>query len=144
MLRPGKDVALLALGSMVYPALKVAEELARDGIDANVINARFVKPIDRAMVKEAAQTGHIVTLEESQIACGFGSAVSETLDALGLSGIPQLRIGLPDLFIEHGKRRELLRECQLDPEHLTRRVTRWYRIATGSTAELRLLTEPSV
>ncbi len=144
-LRQGKDLALLALGSMVYPALKVAEDLERDGISAMVVNARFVKPLDESMVRATAtHTGVLVTLEEAQLAGGFGSAVSESLDALGLSTTPQLRIGLPDAFVEHGKRSELLKLCHLDPESLTRRISRWYHATKAhSTEELRLLTEPS-
>jgi 1-deoxy-D-xylulose-5-phosphate synthase len=142
-LRPGKDLTLLALGSMVYPALHVGEALARDGIEAAVVNARFVKPLDELMVKQAAQTGAVVTLEEAQIAGGFGSAVSEVLDALGCSAVPHLRVGLPDGFVEHGKRDELLRLCRLDPESLTQRISRWHHALKSSTDELRLLTEPS-
>ena len=143
LLRQGKDLTLLALGSLVYPALKIAENLAREGIDASVINARFVKPLDEEMVRQASQTGCVVTLEEAQIAGGFGSAVSEAMDALGLPAVPHLRIGLPDGFVEHGKRDELLKLCRLDPESLTSRITQWYQ-STKSSAELgRLLTESS-
>ena len=131
-LRAGKDVTLLALGSMVYPALKVAEELSRERIDAAVVNARFVKPLDVEMVRQAAQTGAIVTLEESQVAGGFGSAVSEALGELGLSQTSHLRIGLPDQFVEHGKRSELLKLCRLDPESLTRRIGDWLSGARSS------------
>jgi 1-deoxy-D-xylulose-5-phosphate synthase len=129
-LRQGKDVALLALGSMVYPALKAAESLAREGIRAGVVNARFVKPIDEAMVRQAAALGAVVTLEEAQVAGGFGSAVSEALGALGLSHVPQLRIGLPDEFVEHGSRAELLKLCQLDPESLVSRIARWHKTSS--------------
>jgi len=141
-LRAGKDVALLALGSMVYPALRVAEELSRERVDAAVVNARFVKPLDVEMVRQAAQTGAVVTLEESQVAGGFGSAVSEALGELGLSQTAHLRIGLPDQFIEHGKRSELLSLCRLDPASLTRRIGEWFGGARHSTA-LNLLTESS-
>ncbi|MBI4343205.1 MAG: 1-deoxy-D-xylulose-5-phosphate synthase, partial [Candidatus Omnitrophica bacterium] len=126
-LRQGKDLALVALGSLVYPALHVAEVMARDGIEAAVINARFAKPVDAAMVQQAAQTGRLVTLEEAQVAGGFGSAVSEALDAAGLSATPHLRIGLPDAFVEHGKRAQLLTRCRLDPESLVRRNSAWYQ-----------------
>ena len=124
-LREGRDLALLAVGSMVYPALEVAKLLVEEGIDAAVVNARFIKPLDPAMVKHAAQLGRLVTLEEAQIAGGFGSAVSEALDAMNLSSVPQLRIGLPDGFIEHGKRHELLRQCGLDPHSLSVRIKSW-------------------
>lgn len=133
-LRAGQDLALVALGSMVYPALHVAERLAREGIEAMVVNARFVKPLDEALLRHlATPLTPIVTLEEGQIAGGFGSAVSEALDAMGIQGVPHLRIGLPDAFVEHGKRHELLEQCQLDPQHLTRRIARWYHTVRAST-----------
>lgn len=140
-LRSGKDLTLLALGSMVYPALQVAEDLVREHIEATVVNARFVKPLDEAMVQRAAKLGCLVTLEEAQVAGGFGSAVSELLDQLGCSAVPHLRIGLADTFVEQGKRRELLARCQLDPESLTPRITSWYHTTARPPVELRVLTE---
>lgn len=134
-LRRGKDLALLALGSMVYPALEVAQRLARDGIEAAVVNARFIKPLDEGMVREAGtHFSRIVTLEEAQIAGGFGSAVSEALDRIGLSAISHLRIGLEDQFVEHGTRQELLKLCQLDPKGLTTRVLEWYHAPRSASA----------
>ena len=141
-LRTGKDLALLAVGSMVYPALAVAEALAREGLEAAVVNARFVKPIDEAMVRDATKVGCLVTLEEAQVAGGFGSAVSEALDRLGAPAISHLRIGLPDAFVEHGKRSELLKRCRLDPKSLTSRIIRWFQ-TTKTSSDLRLLTESS-
>ncbi|MBI3331136.1 MAG: hypothetical protein HYZ96_03385 [Candidatus Omnitrophica bacterium] len=153
LLRPGKDLALLALGSLVYPALAVADELAQEGVEAMVVNARFVKPLDEEMARQAAKTHAIVTLEEAQVAGGFGSAVSEALDAQERSGVPHLRIGLPDGFVEHGRRDELLRRARLDPESLAARIARWYHVARppadlpaapgAAQAGLRLLTESS-
>ena len=143
VVRHGGHLALLALGSMVYPALKAAEQLAREGIEAMVVNARFVKPIDEDMVRQAAQTGCLVTLEEAQVAGGFGSAVSEVLGAMHLSATPHLRIGLPDGFVEHGKRSELLYLCQLDPEHLAQRISRWHQSVRVQADTVGLLTEPA-
>jgi 1-deoxy-D-xylulose-5-phosphate synthase len=142
-LRPGTDVALVALGSLVYPALAAAQALAREGLSAQVINARFAKPIDEAMVRRAARLGRLVTLEEAQVAGGFGSAVSEALDAAGLSGVPHLRIGLPDAFVEHGKRHELIRLCGLDPASLTRRISGWCHARPAASVALPLASEPS-
>jgi 1-deoxy-D-xylulose-5-phosphate synthase len=141
-LRPGKDLTLIALGSMVYPALNVAETLAGEHIDAGVINARFVKPLDMEMVRQAAQAGPIVTIEEAQVGGGFGSAVSEALDEMSLSKTSHLRIGLPDGFVEHGKRSELLSLCKLDTESLARRISEWFGGARSSDT-LDLLTESS-
>ena len=144
VLREGTQVALVALGSMVYPALKVADELAKEGISAMVVNARFVKPFDDALLKTIAhQIGRIVTLEESQIAGGFGSAVSESIDRTGCPPVALLRIGIPDAFIEHGGRQQLLDLCKLDPASVTKTVLNWYhRSPAGSASnEARVLTE---
>jgi len=145
VLKAGTQVALIALGSLVYPALKVAEDLEREGISAMVVNARFVKPIDENVIKQiASQVGRIVTLEEAQVAAGFGSAVSEALDRLGCAPVPHLRIGLPDVFVEHGSRRELLDLCRLAPDHLTQTILQWYQRGPANAAEeLRLLTGAS-
>lgn len=125
-LREGEDVALIAAGNMVYAAMQVADSLAKQGIEATVVNARFIKPVDAEMVKRVANnTGRIVTIEEGQIQGGFGSAVSETLDQLRLSTVPQLRIGLPDEFIEHGGRDDLLSQCNLLPNQITATVRQW-------------------
>lgn len=126
-LREGTDLALVAMGSMVAPSLAVAEALARAGLDATVINARFVKPLDEAMLRAVAHQGALVTLEETPCEGGFGSAVAEALERLGVPPMPHLGIGLPDAFIEHGKRAELLTRCRLDPEQLTQRVFTWFR-----------------
>jgi 1-deoxy-D-xylulose-5-phosphate synthase len=125
-LREGTDLALVAIGSMVAPSLAVADALARAGVDASVINARFVKPLDEAMLRAVARQGALVTLEETPCEGGFGSAVTEALERLGMPLMPHLGIGLPDAFIEHGKRSELLTRCRLDPESLTRRISQWY------------------
>ena len=140
LLRPGDDLAILALGSLVYPALEVAARLRRDGIEAAVVNARFAKPLDRALLRQlATQTGALVTLEEGQVAGGFGSAVSEALEAMGLHAVPLHRIGLPDRFLEHGKRAELLTLYQLDADGLTQRIATWFNALKASADEIRLL-----
>ena len=143
-LRAGHDVALVAVGSLVYPALEAASQLRLQGIDAAVINARFIKPLDHALLRDlATQIGAIVTLEEAQLAGGFGSAVSEALDAAGLSSVPLHRIGLPDQYVEHGRRDELLKLCQLDPESLTRRIAAWLATTRSPAGQAPLVAEPS-
>ncbi|HHH36493.1 MAG TPA: 1-deoxy-D-xylulose-5-phosphate synthase [Gammaproteobacteria bacterium] len=109
--REGRGVALLAFGSLVQPALEAGEAL-----DATVVNMRFVKPLDRALVLEMAATHDLlVTLEENVIAGGAGSAVRECLDEAGVV-CPILHLGLPDAFGEHGGREALLAERGLDAE----------------------------
>ncbi|MDH5229671.1 MAG: 1-deoxy-D-xylulose-5-phosphate synthase [Gammaproteobacteria bacterium] len=109
VLRRGKDIAILAFGSMVIPALEAAKDF-----DASVINMRFIKPLDRETIIEAA-TRHdlIVTVEENAIMGGAGSAINELL--AGMKNPPRIiNLGIPDRFIEHGSREELLAECDLD------------------------------
>ncbi|MEW6540224.1 MAG: 1-deoxy-D-xylulose-5-phosphate synthase [Bacillota bacterium] len=103
VLREGDDIALIAIGNMVPTAVKAAEILAGRGIEAAVVNARFVKPLDeKCICHYARRTGRLITLEENVIAGGFGSAVQELLASRGLSDVRVHLIGLPDVFVEHG------------------------------------------
>lgn len=107
--RPGREVAILAFGTMVAPALKAAEEL-----NATVADMRFVKPLDAALVAQLAAThALIVTIEEGCVMGGAGSAVAEALAAAGIVR-PLLQLGLPDKFIDHGDAQLLLAQCGLD------------------------------
>lgn len=103
LLRDGGDAAILAVGNTVHPALEAAGELAADGIACAVLNARFVKPLDRERVLDLARRcGALVTVEEHSAAGGFGSAVLELLAAEGLTR-PVRTLGVPDALIEHGE-----------------------------------------
>ncbi len=107
VLQDGGDVAILGLGPMTAMARELADRLERDGYSAAVINPRFVKPLDRAMLAEyAGRVAAFVTIEDHVKMGGFGSAVIEALEELG-SPVPVVRIGWPDQFIEHGKIEEL-------------------------------------
>jgi 1-deoxy-D-xylulose-5-phosphate synthase len=122
-IREGGDVVLLALGSMVYPSLRAAEELAGKGIQASVVNARFVKPLDEELILEyAARTGHVVTVEEGQRLGGFGSAVTELLQDRGVHDVQTTAVALPDRFVEHGKPDILRRQVGLTAESIARSV----------------------
>ncbi|HAS17719.1 MAG TPA: 1-deoxy-D-xylulose-5-phosphate synthase [Nitrospiraceae bacterium] len=104
----GSDVAIIAIGNMVYPSIEAAGILKKRGIDAAVINARFIKPVDESLIISLANKYHnIITVEEGVLAGGFGSAVLETLERNSLSDVKVKRIGLPDKFIEHGSIKEL-------------------------------------
>ena len=108
LLREGADVGLIAVGSMVDPALEAAGMLEAEHISAAVVDARFVKPLDARLILEVAQRcGALVTIEENAAEGGFGSAVLELLQENGVS-VPMRRLGLPDRFIEHGPRAALL------------------------------------
>jgi len=122
-LREGRDLALVALGSMVYPALAAAEMLQKDGIEAGVINARFAKPMDTALIlSAAAQTGTIITLEDHSEHGGFGSAVLEMLVDHNLFDIRVLRIAVPDRIITHGPPSLLAAKYGLDSDGIYQRV----------------------
>ncbi|OYW23339.1 MAG: 1-deoxy-D-xylulose-5-phosphate synthase, partial [Hydrogenophilales bacterium 12-63-5] len=120
--RRGHDVALIAFGSLVAPALQAAGTL-----DASVADMRFVKPLDLDLLRELAH-GHrlLVTLEENAVAGGAGAGVAEALADLGVI-MPILHLGLPDTFIEHGDPARMLADCGLDAagiEHAVRqRIT---------------------
>lgn len=118
VLREGKDVLLLGIGRLVYPALAAAEQLARDGIDAAVINARFVKPLDEGLILKWAQAcGRVLTAEDGCLAGGFGSAIMELLWARGFDGRVKLaRLGYPDEFVAHARPDVLLDRYNLTAE----------------------------
>lgn len=123
VLRQGSDVALIAIGSMVYPAKAAAEMLAAEGISATVVNARFVKPLDAELLSQVAQdTSRVITIEEGCLMGGFGSAVLEMLESRDLHNVRVHRMGLPDHFIEHGPRALLLEKYGLDAAGIARRA----------------------
>ena len=127
-LRAGGDIAIWAFGTMVQPALDAAEKLAAEGVSATVVNARFAAPLDERMLAGlAASVGRIVTVEENVPMGGFGSAVSEALDRLGLSHVPLHRIALPTDFVLHGKRDQLLAAAGLDADGIFRNTLAWWR-----------------
>ena len=122
-LRSGKDVAILAVGTMVQPAQQAAELLAADGIACAVINARFLKPLDHAMLELLLQEHRtLVTLEEGTIVNGFGAYLAETLQTTH----PEVRVvalGIPDRLIEQAPRTEQLEACGLTAAGIARRIT---------------------
>jgi 1-deoxy-D-xylulose-5-phosphate synthase len=116
VLREGKDLLILAIGASVYPALAAAERLAKHGYSATVVNARFVKPLDENLILTlAAKHGRVLTVEENVLAGGFGSAILELLADHGLS-VAVKRLGIPDLFVEHGAPQILRQKYGLDAD----------------------------
>ena len=113
----GSRIAILAWGSMVTPALEVGKQLG-----ATVVNMRFIKPLDEALILELAKTHDVlVTVEENVIAGGAGAAVNEFLQANSIL-MPALNIGLPDRFVEQGSREQLLEICELDVKGILARI----------------------
>jgi 1-deoxy-D-xylulose-5-phosphate synthase len=103
ILKYGKDVAILAIGAAVSPAIEAAGELSLKGIEATIVNSRFVKPLDSDIILDIARrTKYFVTVEENVLSGGFGSSVLMLLQNAGLNDVKVKTIGIPDKFIEHG------------------------------------------
>jgi len=133
LLREGSHAALVAYGSMVAPAWEAADLLARRGIDAAVVNARFVKPVDAALLASlASRVPLLVTLEEHAVAGGFGSAVLEALSAHGPVPCRVEAMGIPDRFVEHGPREALLAGLGLSARDIADHVAELVRAEKGT------------
>ncbi len=127
--REGKDIALLVFGSPLAAALEAAERL-----DATVVNMRFVKPLDEALLRQvASQHQRLVTVEDNAVRGGAGSAVAEYLAEQGLN-VPLTLLGIPDEFIEHASREQQLEICGLDADSIYQRIQ---REMAGTIATLR-------
>ena len=121
ILREGKEIAILAFGSPVYDALQAGEEL-----NATVVNMRFVKPIDFALVEKIAQTHkYIITVEDNVVAGGAGSAVNEALT--NNTKIKIKNLGLPDEYLDHASREELIEEAGLDADSILNSIKEFTR-----------------
>ena len=117
ILLEGGDVAIFAIGYTVHPALAAARRLHEEGIDATVVNCRFVKPLDEELLSRVASaTGKILTVEENVLMGGFGSAVLEMFEAKGLTGIKVKRLGIRDEFVEHASQAELRHRYGIDED----------------------------
>ena len=113
--RWGEDGMILACGTLLSASLDAADLLSQEGLDIGVINARFVKPLDAEVILRAVkECPWVVTVEEGSLPCGFGSAVLEAVCDAGLDTRRIRRVGIPDRFIEHGDRQELLSSLGLD------------------------------
>ncbi|MBS0403660.1 MAG: 1-deoxy-D-xylulose-5-phosphate synthase, partial [Proteobacteria bacterium] len=130
--RSGQRVAILAFGTLLYPALEAAERL-----NATVVNMRWAKPLDLDLLRQVAASHEaLVTLEEGAVMGGAGSAVAEALADAGLV-LPLLQLGLPDRFIEHGDPARLLALEGLDAAGIERSIRRRFGALVGAAAELR-------
>jgi len=122
ILRNGDDLLILGYGSMVYPAMQTAEILSEHGIEATVINARFVKPLDTELILPLAQRiGRVVTLEEGCLMGGFGSAVAEALLDNNVV-VPVMRLGVPDTLVDHASPEQSFATLGLTPPQMVDRI----------------------
>jgi 1-deoxy-D-xylulose-5-phosphate synthase len=119
----GSDLAIVAIGSTVYPALNAADRLRQEGIHIRVINARFVKPLDQALLIETARSfKKIITVEENVLMGGFGSAVLELLEQNGIHDVQVKRLGIGDEFVAHATQAELRSLYGIDEAGIIRAV----------------------
>jgi 1-deoxy-D-xylulose-5-phosphate synthase len=120
LLRQGTDVLLLPIGNRVAPALQAASRLEEQGVNAAVINPRFLKPLDEDLLCDwATRTGHVVTIEDNAVQGGFGSAVLQLFNRRGLY-LPCTTLGYSDTFIEHGPQPILWRNAGIDADGIAR------------------------
>ncbi len=123
-LKEGKDITIIGTGSILYSALAAAEELEKEGLSCGVVNMHTLKPLDtEAVLKSAAETGKILTIEEHSIVGGLGTAVAEVL-AENKMAIPFKRMGLNDCFcIEYGEHEDLAKFCGLTKDDIKKNVS---------------------
>ncbi|VBB42071.1 1-deoxyxylulose-5-phosphate synthase, thiamine-requiring, FAD-requiring [uncultured Desulfatiglans sp.] len=125
LLKEGRDLLIVAIGSMVAPSLAAARLLQEKGLAAGVFNARFVKPMDERIAQLAEDCGYVLVVEENALQGGFGSAVLELLSDKGLEGVRIKRMGLPDRFVEHGPAAVLRQRCGLFAEGIAGEALGW-------------------
>lgn len=121
ILRWGPDGAILCCGAQLRDCVQAANILRQEGLNVSVVNCRFIKPLDQDVLARAfRECGFVVTVEEGALATGFGGAVLESAADQGLDASRVRRLGIPDMFIEHGERGELLADLQLDAPGIAR------------------------
>src|SRR5207247_6306237 len=128
VLREGTDATIVAIGNEVRPAMAAAEILAAENINVTVINARFIKPLDDELIaKYCTPHAKVITVEEGTLAGGFGSAVMERVQQLGIADAEFHRIGIPDEYVHHGAQDVLRAQYDLHPEGIAKSVREFIR-----------------
>ena len=136
LLRDGTDVVIAAIGQPAIPALRAAQDLVPLGINAAVVNARFVKPLDKDLFRDLlSRVPRVITVEDHVIGGGFGSALVEFLADEGISGVSVKRLGVPDRFIAHGTQDELRKICGFDKDAIAQAALQMVRRAKKKSRE---------
>ena len=132
LLREGQDLAIVAIGISVSTAMQAAEILAKQGIEAAVVNGRFARPLDGGLIAGAAQrAGRLVTIEENVLSGGFGSAVLAHLEQSSIYNVKAHCIGIPDEFVEHGTQAILRAKYGLDSAGVVRQIHAFFPELAG-------------
>jgi 1-deoxy-D-xylulose-5-phosphate synthase len=123
VMREGNAGAIFAIGNEVWPSMQAAEMLAKEGVEIAVINARFIKPLDDELIaKYCRPFTKVITVEEGSLACGFGAAIMERVQQLGIRDVAFHRIGIPDEYVHHGGQDVLRAQYDLDANGIAKRV----------------------
>ena len=136
LLRDGTDLVIAAIGHTVIPALRAAQDLVSLGINAAVVNARFVKPLDSNLFRDLlVKVPRLITVEDHVISGGFGSALVEFLADEGITGVEVKRLGVPDRFIPHGTQDELKKICGFDKDAIAQAALQMMRRGKKKTRD---------
>jgi 1-deoxy-D-xylulose-5-phosphate synthase len=122
ILREGREVLIIALGSMVYPSMEAAEILAEEGISAGVVNCRSVKPLDKMLADYSRAAGRVLVVEENISQGGLGGAILELFSDMEMTNLLVKRLGLPDKFVEHGPLSLLREKCGLSGQGIAQKA----------------------
>jgi 1-deoxy-D-xylulose-5-phosphate synthase len=122
----------LAIGSTVKAALEAASQLQSQGVEATVVNARFLKPLDSELICSlAADCPRLISVEENALQGGFGSAILELLEEKGITGVEVKRLGIPDVFVEHGSQEFLRHKYGIDAEGILRAAEEFLKVRSS-------------
>ena len=135
LLREGNDLVIVAYGSMVAPAMETAALLESAGLSASVINARFLRPLDQALIHPLARrVSRVVTMEEGTLSGGFGAAVLESLNDHDIN-VPVLRIGIPDQLVDHATPQQSKEALGLTPKQMSLKIQQRFGLGSGDAAK---------
>ena len=135
LLREGNDLVIVAYGSMVAPAMETAALLESAGLSASVINARFLRPLDQALIHPLARrVSRVVTIEEGTLSGGFGAAVLESLNDQDIN-VPVLRIGIPDQLVDHATPQQSKEVLGLTPKQMSLKIQQRFGLGSGDAAK---------
>jgi 1-deoxy-D-xylulose-5-phosphate synthase len=131
VLREGNTATIFAIGNEVWPAMQAADILDKEEVNVTVINARFIKPLDDELIRKyCAPNAYVITVEEGSLAGGFGSAIMERCEQLGIHGVRFHSIGIPDEYVHHGTQDVLRAQYDLHPEGIAKRVREFVEVRT--------------
>ena len=137
VMREGSDGTIFAIGVEVWAAVEAAEELAKEGINVAVINARFIKPLDEELILRYCRPGtKVLTVEEGSLIGGFGAAIMEKVSDLGIENVEFDRIGIEDVYVHHGGQEILRAEHDLHPEGIAKRTRKLLRRGSENVSKI--------